>query len=452
MAEIEDDAIIEMVENALEAGNTDAVRDLLNDRPPPEAAALIRELADSEQRVQAFRLIYPGAIADVFAYLPIEQQHQLVSRLSDGELRPVLAQLSVDDRTSFFEDLPDDIAQRMFDLLEPGDLKRTKDQLAFPDDSVGRLMSPNYLSAMADWTIARALEHFRTYGQDSETADMVYVIDRRGRLIDDVPLRRFIMAPPTGRVRDVMDGNFVCLKAVDDQERAVALMMDYDLVALPVVDDQDHLIGILTIDDVFDVAEEETTEDIHKASAIDPLRMSYTRATVFMLFQRRIYWLAVLVVVNLASSGVIAAYEDALAAAVTLAFFIPLLIDSGGNSGSQAATMMIRAMVTGEVEPRDWLKTLGKELGVGLLLGVALAVLASGLGFYRGGAEIGLVVGLSMVAIIIFSNLVGTVLPFVLNLLRFDPAAASSPLITSICDTVGLLIYFFIAVRVLGLA
>jgi magnesium transporter len=451
MAEIEDEAIIELVESALDAGNLNVVRDLLHDRPPPEAAALISDLPHVEHRVQAFRLIDSTAIADVFAYLPVEQQHRLVIELSDGELRPVLAQLSVDDRTSFFEELPEEIAQRMFNLLEPGDLKRTKDQLAFPDDSVGRLMSPNYLSAMADWTIARALEHFRTYGQDTETADMVYVIDRRGRLIDDVPLRRFIMAPPTGRVRDVMDGSFVSLRTTDDQERAVALMMDYDLVALPITDDQEHLVGIVTIDDVFDVAEEETTEDIHKASAIDPLRMSYTRASVYMLFQRRIYWLAVLVVVNLASSGVIAAYEDALAAAVTLAFFIPLLIDSGGNSGSQAATMMIRAMVTGEVEPRDWLKTLAKELGVGLLLGLALAVLASGLGFYRGGAEIGLVVGLSMIVIIIFSNLVGTILPFILNLLKFDPAAASSPLITSICDTVGLLIYFIIAVRVLGL-
>jgi magnesium transporter len=451
MAEIEDEAIIELVESALDAGNLNVVRDLLHDRPPPEAAALISDLPHVEHRVQAFRLIDSTAIADVFAYLPVEQQHRLVIELSDGELRPVLAQLSVDDRTSFFEELPEEIAQRMFNLLEPGDLKRTKDQLAFPDDSVGRLMSPNYLSAMADWTIARALEHFRTYGQDTETADMVYVIDRRGRLIDDVPLRRFIMAPPTGRVRDVMDGSFVSLRTTDDKERAVALMMDYDLVALPITDDQEHLVGIVTIDDVFDVAEEETTEDIHKASAIDPLRMSYTRASVYMLFQRRIYWLAVLVVVNLASSGVIAAYEDALAAAVTLAFFIPLLIDSGGNSGSQAATMMIRAMVTGEVEPRDWLKTLAKELGVGLLLGLALAVLASGLGFYRGGAEIGLVVGLSMIVIIIFSNLVGTILPFILNLLKFDPAAASSPLITSICDTVGLLIYFIIAVRVLGL-
>jgi magnesium transporter len=220
---------------------------------------------------------------------------------------------------------------------------------------------------------------------------------------------------------------------------------------LPVVDADNHLIGVVTIDDVFDIAEEEATEDIHKASAVVPLGMSYRRAGVFMLFQRRVYWLALLIIVNLVSSGIIAAYEEVLQAAITLAFFIPLLIDSGGNSGSQAATMMVRAIAVGEIEMRDWLRTLAKELGVGVLLGITLAVLASGLGFYRGGAEIGLVVGISMLAIIIFSNVVGMTLPFALQRLGVDPAAASSPLITSVCDAAGLFIYFVVAIQVLNL-
>jgi len=449
--EFDEDGIAARLRIALDAADFVRVAELLMNRPAPEIAGLIEDLADGADRLQVFLQVPADQAAEVFAYLPVEDQRALAEQLSEAALREVLAGLSVDDRAALFSTLDADQVQPLFDLLEPDDLRRTRDLLAFPESSVGRRMSPDYLAVMADWTIGRALAHFRAHATDAETADMVYVIDQAGRLIDDVPLRRFVMASPVDQVRAVMDGSYVCLRADDDQERAVALMMDYDLLALPVVDADAHLLGIVTIDDVMDVAEAEATEDIHKASAVAPLGMSYARAGVFTLFQRRFYWLALLVVVNLASSGIIAAYEEVLQAAITLAFFIPLLIDSGGNSGSQAATMVIRAMAVGEIQMRDWLRTLVKELGVGVLLGAALAVLAAGLGFYRGGAEIGLVIGISMIAIILLSNLVGMTLPFVLQQLRIDPAAASSPLVTSICDASGLLIYFFVAMQVLEL-
>jgi magnesium transporter len=451
VSELQEETAGDALQEALDTGDSDRVAELLRGHVAPEVAAAIERLADAQDRLRAFRAVDPAQAAEVFAYLPLEDQRAMAGDLDSGALRVILASLGDDDRTLLFSSLEEQEAHRLFDLLEPSDLRRTRDMLAFPESSVGRLMSPQYLSVMTDWSIERALNHFREHGEDSETADMVYVVDPRGRLVDDIPLRRFVMAAPERRVRDIMDGSFVCLVAEDDQERAVELMMDYDLTALPVVDADNHLIGVVTIDDVFDIAEEEATEDIHKASAVVPLGMSYRRAGVFMLFQRRVYWLALLIIVNLVSSGIIAAYEEVLQAAITLAFFIPLLIDSGGNSGSQAATMMVRAIAVGEIEMRDWLRTLAKELGVGVLLGITLAVLASGLGFYRGGAEIGLVVGISMLAIIIFSNVVGMTLPFALQRLGVDPAAASSPLITSVCDAAGLFIYFVVAIQVLNL-
>jgi len=439
------------LQRAIAASDVAAIGALLQGRAAPNVAQLIESLPDAADRLRAYQSIPTAQRSEVFAYLPLEDQRTIAGALDDPSLRAILAELGVDDRTSLFSSLDADEAQRLFNLLEPVDVRRTLDMLAFPESSVGRLMSPDYLSAMADWTVDRALDHFRAHGSDSESSDMIYIVDQQGRLVDDVPLRRFVMASPGAPVRSIMDGTYVRLTAEEDQERAVELMMDYDVLALPVVDEDQRLIGVVTIDDVFDVAEAEATEDIHKASAVVPLGISYRRASVFVLFQRRFYWLALLVVLNLASSGIIAAYEEVLQAAITLAFFIPLLIDSGGNSGSQAATMMIRAMAVGEIEMRDWFRTLLKELGVGVLLGVALAVLAAGLGFYRGGAEIGLVIGISMVAIILFSNLIGMTLPFVLQRVNVDPAAASSPLVTSICDAAGLFIYFIVAIQVLQL-
>ncbi len=311
-------------------------------------------------------------------------------------------------------------------------------------------MTPDYLAVKPDWTVERALEHVRRRGRESETANVIYVVDAGWRLLDDMPIRRLVLAEPTQRIDEIMDHTLVRLEVTDDREEAVRTMRRFDRVALPVVDSDGVLVGIVTVDDVFDVAEEETTEDFHRAGAMLPLRTAYWETTKRVLYRARIGWLALLVLVNLVSSGVIAAYEEVLEAVVALAFFIPLIIDTGGNAGSQSATMMIRAISTGDVTSKQWFRAFTKELVIGLAIGVTLGILGMLLGIFRGGFAIGIVVLLTMVTMLVLTNLIGVLLPFVLTRLRLDPAVASGPLITSIADAVGLIIYFSYAVWILG--
>ncbi len=416
------------------------------------APALVDALHDLEplDRALFFRALPKDVGAEVFAYLEGETRDDLLRRLTDAETRALLAELNPDDRTSLLHELPGRATQRLLNLLDPDDLREARSLLGFPEDSVGRLMTPDYLAVKPNWSVQRALEHIRSRAQESETANVIYVVDDGWRLLDDMPLRRLVMADPAQRVEEIMDHTLVRLSATDDREEAVRSMQRYDRVALPVVDSSGVLVGIVTVDDVFDVAEEEATEDFHRAGAMLPLRTSYWEATKRVLYRARIGWLAALVLVNLVSSGVIAAFEEVLEAVVALAFFIPLIIDTGGNAGSQSATMMIRAISTGDVKASQWFRAFSKELVIGLAIGGTLGVLGMLLGIFRGGFEVGIVVLLTMVTMLVLTNLVGVLLPFVLTRLKLDPAIASGPLITSIADAVGLLIYFSFAVLVLG--
>ncbi len=415
----------------------------------PELVDALRELEPLD-RTLLFRALPQAIAAEVFSYLEGETRDDLLRRLTDAETRHLLAELNPDDRTSMLHELPGQVTQRLLNLLEPEDLAEARTLLGYPEDSVGRLMTPDYLAVKPDWSVAQALDHIRKRAQASETADVIYVVDARWHLLDDMPLRRLVMADPSQRVEDIMDHTVVRLDARDDREEAVRTVQRYDRVALTVVDSGGVLVGIVTIDDVFDVAQEEATEDFHRSGAMLPLRASYWETTKRVLYRARIGWLAALVLVNLVSSGVIAAYEEVLEAVVALAFFIPLIIDTGGNAGSQSATMMIRAISTGDVKPSQWFRAFTRELVVGIAIGVTLGVLGMFLGFFRGGFEVGIVVLLTMVTMLVLTNLVGVVLPFVLTRLKLDPAFASGPLITSIADAVGLIIYFSFAVWVLG--
>lgn len=415
----------------------------------PEIVDALLELEPLD-RALLFRSLPQEIAAEVFSFLEGDTRDDLLRRLTDAETRRLLAELNPDDRTHLLQELPGRVTQRLLNLLDPADLTEARNLLGYPEDSVGRLMTPDYLAVRPDWTVGQALEHVRRRGRESETANVVYVVDDRWRLLDDLPLRRLVLADPNQRVADVMDHTVVRLEAHADREEAVRTMRRYDRVALPVVDSTGVLVGIVTIDDVFDVAEEETTEDFHRSGAIAPLRTSYWETTKLVLYRARIGWLAGLVLVNLISSGVIAAFEEVLHAVVALAFFIPLIIDTGGNAGAQAATLMIRAMSVGDVRSGQWLRAAGRELTIGLGIGATLGALGMLLGIFRGGFEIGLVVSLTMVTMLVLTNLVGVSLPFVLTRLRLDPAIASGPLITSIADALGLLLYFSFAVWLLG--
>jgi magnesium transporter len=442
--------IREHVRALVEAHDWLAVRRLLAEMSVPEVADLL-EGVEMPERLLVFRLLPRDFSDDVFSYLDGPDQDVILAGLTDRETRRLLASMAPDDRTELFEELPGEITQKLLNLLDADDLAEVRQLLGYPEESVGRLATTDYVAIRPQWTVAHALAHIRQRGRDSETIDIVYVTDRAWHLEGVCELRRLILAEPEHLVSDVMEPVHTRVTAFDDQEEAVREMQRHDTIALPVVDSAGVLIGIVTADDVFDVLEEEVTEDVHRTASVAPLRQSYRRLSILDLYGKRIGWLAILLLVNLISSGIIHAYEETLQAAIALAFFIPLLIATGGNTGSQSAMMMVRAIVTDDIALGQWASTFVKELGVGLMLGGTLAAGSFFLGLFRGDVMIGVVVALSMGAIVVVSNLIGMSLPFIFTKIGQDPTVASSPLITSIADAAGLTIYFFFASQLLSL-
>ena len=437
------------IEALIENGQLKALAESLASWANPEVAELILRL-DKPHQVLVYRSLPRERAADVFAYLEPEDQDDVLDALTDADTRQLLANLSPDDRTAMLEELPAKVTRRLMQLLSPEDLAESRQLLGYPDESVGRLMTPDYIRLRAEWSCEQALAHVRKYGRDSEIFNILYVTDARGKLVDIVRMRRLIMMDPQALIQDMLNYNCVSISAYDDREVAVEMIQRYDVNALPVVDSEGVLLGIVTVDDILDVAEEEATEDIQKGAAVAPLQTRYSVASPSQLFRKRIGWLLVLIFVNLISAGVIARYEAFMVEFIARALFMPLVIASGGNCGAQSATLMVRAIATGDLELSDWLAAVGKELFVGALLGGAMAVIAGAVGqLYGGDSKIALIVGLSMVSIVFVANSFGALLPFALSRLKVDPAAASSPLITSVMDVLGLIIYFSIAALVL---
>jgi magnesium transporter len=413
-----------------------------------EVADLFLHLS-KEDRVFFYRCLPRRKAAEVFAHFDSDTQDDLIRDLSDEDTRKLLADLSPDDRTALLEELPANVTQQLFKLLSPGDLAEVRQLLGYPEESVGRIMTPDFLSIRPDMRVANAIEHIRRTGRDRETFNIIYVTDQQGVLLDVMRLRRLILADADASIESLRNDKFVALSAFDNQEYAVQVIQKYDLYALPVVDSDGVLLGIVTVDDLLDVAQEAATEDFHKSAAVAPLDIPYSQASSGLLYRKRIGWLTILIGVNLISAGVIAAYEDQLSQFIQLVFFMPLLIASGGNAGAQSATLMVRALATGDLKLSRWLRAMAKELVVGSLLGLTMGALSFALGIFRASTDIAWVVGLSMFSIVLVANLLGVVLPFLLTRFKMDPAVASSPLITSLMDAIGLLIYFGIAALII---
>ena len=320
--------------------------------------------------------------------------------------------------------------------------------LGYPEDSIGRLMTPEFVAVKPEYTVTEALNHIREYGRDSETLNLIYVIDDNWRLIDDIRIREILLAKPDQQIKDLMDEHFVALNAQDDQESAIRVFQDQDRVALPVIDSEGLLLGIVTIDDVMDVVEEETTEDFHKFGSVQGAVVNPLKAGIGFLYKKRIVWLIALVFMNVFSGAILANFEVVIGQFVALVFFLPLLIDSGGNAGAQSATLMIRSLAVGDVEMSDWFKLIGKEFFVSLLLGITMAVGVSLVASIRA-PEIMLIVASTMILTVIAGSMIGLLLPFIFTKLKIDPATASAPLVTSLADIIGVVIYFSIATRVL---
>jgi magnesium transporter len=432
----------------LEGRKWSELRESLADWHASDLAELLLGIEKPEQ-LPLFRVLPRELSPEVFSHLEPTARDDLVQSLTDEETQKLLSDLSPDDRTQFFEDLPGQAIQRLTHLLSPQDRMEALELLGYPEESVGRHMTPDYVAVRPFWSIGQSLEHIRRMGKDSETINVIYVTDASWKLLDALELRKFILADPDEKVETIMDYTFQGIPATSDREEGVQLVQRYDLNALPVLDPMGVMLGIVTVDDILDVIEEEVTEDFHKTAAVAPLKLSYHESSVLSLFSKRIGWLVILVFVNLVASGVIAAYEELLASAIVLAFFIPLLNAGGGNVGAQSATLIIRAQTTGDVKLNQWLETAAKELKVGVFIGLSMGLMTWVLGYFYGGADIALIAGVSMLLIVVITNIIGVTLPFLLTRLRLDPAMASSPLITSIADSIGLVIYFFVASWVL---
>ncbi len=447
---IKNDTLFDQVKDLLVTQNWDRLKDVMNLLHIPTIIDILGQ-ASKEERATLIKLLPKSHAARVFRRLDATQKKALLRALPEEEVEALLQSLRPDERVNLFEQMPPNISKRLLQMLQPEDLAEATKLLSYPKSSVGRLMTPDFVAVKENWDIQAVLDHMKRRAKESETINVVYVVDDNWNLLGLVELNKIILAEPHDKIKNIIDRNVVTLSAHDDQEKAVKLLNNYRLSVIPVIDDS-SLVGIVTFDDVIDVSRLEATEDIQKSSAIVPLEVSYKNSTIFGLFQKRVGWLLALVLVSLASAGVIAAFEETLSSAIALAFFIPLLIGSGGNAGAQAATLMIRAISLGEVTAKDWIKMSGKEMLVGSTLAIALGAFSSLMGLFKGGVEIGLVVGLSMAAIIIITNLLGTLLPFVLTKLKIDPAVASGPLVTSVADIIGLSVYFTIANVILSQA
>lgn len=415
-----------------------------------DVALLLRDL-DKPDRVVFYRSLPRPLAAEVFAYLDSPEQDTLLQDLTDEEARNIVENLAPDDRTALLEELPAEVTQRLLSLLSPAELSLARQLLGYPEESIGRLMTPDYVAVKPEFTVAEAMEEIRRKGHDSETINAVYVTDPVNRLIGSLALRQVVLGNPADKIRGVMRVPVISASAFDDREEAARLMGRYGLSVLPVVDSQGVLVGIVTGDDVFEVAQEETTEDFHKAAGVAPLHVSLKDAKPRLLYRSRVVWLLALVGVYLVSGTIMSRFEDVIAQVVPLVFFLPLLIDSAGNAGSQSATLMVRALATGDVEPRDWVRVLLREMGLSLALGATMGVTVWAVASYRTGSAIGIIAGGSMVICVAIACLVGIAVPFAFGKLGMDPAAASSPFVTSVADILGVLVYFTMAKAVLGL-
>ena len=447
----------------IEARNFAALREVFREWPPADVAEVILDLPEDEQ-VIIFRVLPHALAADVFEYLDFEAQEQLLRAMAHEQVGAILNEMAPDDRTALLEELPSAAARQLIRLLTPEERRVATALLGYPEDSVGRLMTPDFIAVHEDWTVQQVLDYIREHGSDRETLNFVYVVDDRGKLIDDVRMREFLLRPLATKVSEIRDENFVALNATDSQQDALNVFRRYDRAALPVVDSGGVVVGIVTSDDMLDVAEEEATEDIQKFGGMEALDEPYMRIPLWRMVRKRAGWLIILFLGEMLTATAMASYQEELAKALVLALFLPLIVSSGGNSGSQASTLMIRAMALGEVTLRDWWRVMSREVQAGLSLGVILG--AIGVVRVAVWAMIGeqylhrqpygphwplvaLTVGISLVGVVIWGTISGSMLPFLLRRIGADPATSSAPFVATLVDVTGLIIYFSIALVIM---
>ena len=438
-----------------------ALKQGLNNLEAFQIAELIETLPKQEQ-ILLFSILSRQSAKEIFQHLSHDQQEDIIEGLAGNvsQLTELLNDLDPDDRTAFFEELPGVVSQRLMQMMSTEEREIATRLLGYPKDTIGRLMTPEYVAVKPYFTIPQALEHIRKFGRDKETLNVIYIVDNQWKLIDDIRIKEIILASPEQTIAELCDARFVALNAYDDKEAAIEVFQDNDRVALPVTDSDGTLLGIVTVDDVMDVIEEEATEDFQKFGGTEGLDLSYTKTPLFEMVKKRSGWLIILFLGQMLTTTAMAFFEEELATAVVLALFIPLIISSGGNTGSQAASLIIRSLALGELKMKNWWYVMRKEIFSGLSLGIILGLIGfmriliwQKTGLYDYGVFwvwIGASVSLSLIFVVLWGTLSGSMIPFVLKKLKVDPATASAPFVATFVDITGLIIFFSIAALLLG--
>lgn len=451
------------IKTLLETRDFAALRGKIVNWPAADLSEFFLDLEPNEMAV-AFRLLPKAVAAEVFEHFNHDTQHALLHALGQEEVGAILNAMSDDDRTAFLEEVPEH-AVRLLGLLSPEEQRVAVKLLGYPEDSVGRLMTTAYLAIREDWTVARVLEHIRKAGGDIEHLNVLFVVDEAGKLIDSVRIREFLLRPLVAKVSDFRDNIYIALSVSDTKDSAVGVFRKYDRATLPVVDELGVLVGIVTVDDVLDVATEEATKDIQQMGGQESLDEPYLEVGMVTMIKKRAGWLVILFLSEMLTATAMAHYEGEIEKAAVLAVFTPLIISSGGNSGSQSSTLVIRALALGEVKPADWFKVLRRELAAGAVLGLILGVV----GFVRISVWqqifhtyapkdgqppfwhlLASTIFVSLIGVVLWGSVMGAMMPIILRRLGFDPASSSAPFVATLVDVTGLVIYFTVASQILS--
>jgi len=452
-----EELVVEEIQELLEKENDKALKQYLDQLNISDVEELIDELP--QYAAKFIETLSLNRAVNVFRILDFPTQERIIKKLSGNKLNQIIKDLPPDDRTALFSELKGDVVKKMITLLPPEERKESLALLGYKEDSIGRLMTPDYIAVKPEWSITRVLAHIRRYGKNSETIDVVYVINKEGVLLDDIRIREVLLADPEAIIGELTDKRFIALKANDPQEDAINIFRMNNRVALPVVDENNILLGIVTVDDILWIANEEYTEDMHKIGGTEALDEPYLDIPILKLVKKRAGWLIVLFLGEMLTATAMQHFEIELEKAVVLSLFIPLIMSSGGNSGSQASTLIIQAMALGEVTIAEWWRVMRRELVSGALLGIILGTIGfirivtwQELHLYNYGPHwflIAATIFFTLVGIVLWGSLIGSMMPIILKKLKLDPATSSAPFVATMVDVTGIVIYFSVAVLIL---
>jgi len=421
---------------------------------PADIAETLSEM-HSDERLLAFLKVPKQYKAEVFSHLDPDFQEETIRSIGSEEMAEILNGMTPDDRTSLFEDFPDELIKYSINLLNPQERRIALKLLGYNSDSIARLMTPYYIQIRKEWSVKRCLQQIKKVGKKVETMNHLYVVDERNRLIDDITIGSLLLSDEDTLISDITDNHFVAITTTTSKEDAVSYFEKYDRTALPIVTEAGVLVGIVTIDDILDQIEQQNTEDIQKFGGLEALDVPYTQTSMLEMVKKRGFWLIILFFSEMLTASAMGYFEDEIQKAVVLALFVPLIISSGGNTGSQAATLIIRAMALQEITIKDWWYVMRKEIFTGLFLGGILGIIGffriliwQETGLFNYGEHwvfVGLSIGFSLMLIVLWGTLSGSMVPFILKKLKLDPATSSAPFVATLVDVTGLIIYFSVA-------